>query len=70
MSIWYFQVGLEQEDADIKVKLEKLFYFLCKTLPLLRHIQQEQSSELNAEASIRGIALQYNKKHYNFSFST
>jgi hypothetical protein len=45
---------------DINVKLQKLLYLLCKTLPLLRHIQQEQSSELEAEASIRGIALRYN----------
>ncbi|KAF5450417.1 hypothetical protein F2P56_030772 [Juglans regia] len=49
--------GQEQEDMDISEKLQKLLYLLCKTLPLLRHIQQEQSFELDAEAGICGIKI-------------
>ncbi len=56
-SIWVFQVGHEQEDMDINTKMQKLLYLLYKTLPLLRHIQREQSSELDVEATIQGIAL-------------
>lgn len=57
ISIWFWQVGHEQEDMDTNAKLQKFLYLLYKTLPLLRHIQQEQSSELDIEASIHGIAL-------------
>lgn len=32
---------------------------LHKTLPLLRHIQGEQNSELNVEAGIRGMKISY-----------
>lgn len=39
------------------MKLQKLLYMLDKTLPLLRHMQQEQVSELGAEARICGIGL-------------
>lgn len=49
------QAGHEETDANIK--LEKLLYLLCKTLPLLRHIQREQRSELDAESCIRGIVI-------------
>lgn len=41
-------------EADADVKLQKLFYLLKKTLPLLQHIQREQKSELEVEASIHG----------------
>lgn len=37
--------------------MEKLLYLLQKTLPLLRHIQQEQDSELEVESKICGIQL-------------
>ncbi|XP_050387769.1 uncharacterized protein LOC126804052 isoform X2 [Argentina anserina] len=45
------------EETDTNTRLEKLLYLLCKTLPLLKHIQQEQISELDAESSIRGLQL-------------
>ncbi|XP_044500424.1 uncharacterized protein LOC123221611 isoform X3 [Mangifera indica] len=47
----------ECKEADTNVKLEKLLYLLNKTLPLLRHIQQEQSLELGIEANICGLQL-------------
>ncbi|KAH9779972.1 JmjC domain-containing protein [Citrus sinensis] len=47
--------GHQEEDKNIK--LEKLLYLLQKTLPLLRHIQQEQNSELEVESKICGIQL-------------
>ncbi|KAJ9146541.1 hypothetical protein P3X46_028790 [Hevea brasiliensis] len=43
--------------ADANTKLQKLLYLLDKTLPLLKHIQQEQSSELDVEARIHGVQL-------------
>ncbi|XP_009352025.2 uncharacterized protein LOC103943437 [Pyrus x bretschneideri] len=45
------------EETDANVKLQKLLYLLCKTLPLLRHIQQEQKSELDVECCLRGVQL-------------
>uniref|UniRef100_A0A6P6G1H4 uncharacterized protein LOC107414789 isoform X2 n=1 Tax=Ziziphus jujuba TaxID=326968 RepID=A0A6P6G1H4_ZIZJJ len=45
------------EEADTRIKLQKLLYLLHKTLPLLRHIEREQSSELDVEACIRGVQL-------------
>ncbi|XP_019427149.1 PREDICTED: lysine-specific demethylase JMJ25-like isoform X1 [Lupinus angustifolius] len=39
-------------EAEKGVKLQKLFYLLNKTLPLLQHIQQEQRSELEVEATM------------------
>ncbi|KAE9616313.1 putative transcription factor C2H2 family [Lupinus albus] len=39
-------------EAEKDVKLQKLFYLLNKTLPLLQHIQQEQRSELEVEATV------------------
>ncbi|KAF3432815.1 hypothetical protein FNV43_RR23917 [Rhamnella rubrinervis] len=45
------------QEADTNIKLQKLLYLLHKILPLLRHIEQEQSSELDVEASINGIQL-------------
>ncbi|KAA8540045.1 hypothetical protein F0562_026737 [Nyssa sinensis] len=44
-------------EADENILLQRLLYLLHKTLPLLRHIQEEQSSELNVEACIRGFQL-------------
>ncbi|XP_031269234.1 uncharacterized protein LOC116127730 isoform X2 [Pistacia vera] len=46
-------VVAECKEADTNVELERLLYLLNKTLPLLRHIQQEQSIELGIEAKIR-----------------
>lgn len=45
------------EETDVNVKLQKLLYLLCKTLPLLRHIQQEQRSELDVEGCLQGIVI-------------
>ncbi|XP_056160284.1 lysine-specific demethylase JMJ27-like isoform X3 [Syzygium oleosum] len=44
----------EEDKEDSLMKLQKLLYMLDKTLPLLRHMQQEQVSELGAEARICG----------------
>ncbi|CAL0308626.1 unnamed protein product [Lupinus luteus] len=44
-------------EADKDVKLQKLFYLLNKTLPLLQHIQQEQRSELEVEAAMHGTLI-------------
>ncbi|GAV66193.1 JmjC domain-containing protein/WRC domain-containing protein [Cephalotus follicularis] len=45
------------EEVDTPTKLQKLLYLLRKTLPLLLNIQQEQKSELDVEANIRGVQL-------------
>ncbi|XP_048139029.1 uncharacterized protein LOC115754279 isoform X2 [Rhodamnia argentea] len=43
-----------EDEEDSLMKLQKLLYMLDKTLPLLRQMQQEQVSELVAEARICG----------------
>ncbi|GKV25600.1 hypothetical protein SLEP1_g35010 [Rubroshorea leprosula] len=48
---------VDQEEADANAKLQRLLYLLYKILPLLRHIQQEQQSELDVEANICGVQL-------------
>lgn len=53
--IWFSQSRTGKADAT--TKLPKLLYLLDKTLPLLKHIQQEQSSELDVEARTRGIVI-------------
>lgn len=50
-------VMASQKEADTSIKLEKLLYLLLKTLPLLTHIQEEQSSEMHVETSICGVRL-------------
>ncbi|CAL5344150.1 unnamed protein product [Camellia sinensis] len=45
------------KEADENIRLQRSLYLLHKTLPLLRHIQGEQNSELDVEAGIRGIQL-------------
>ncbi|GMI66771.1 hypothetical protein HRI_000346400 [Hibiscus trionum] len=45
------------KDIDASVKLEQLKYLLCKSLPVLRHIFREQSSEIDIEADIKGSQL-------------
>ncbi|KAJ4850805.1 hypothetical protein Tsubulata_009800 [Turnera subulata] len=45
------------DKADTDTKLQNFLYLLGKTLPLLWHIQREQNSELDMEASIRGVML-------------
>ncbi|XP_022738727.1 uncharacterized protein LOC111291322 [Durio zibethinus] len=47
----------EHDEADTNITLQKLLYLLHKILPLLRHIQQEQHTELEVETSIRGEQL-------------
>ncbi|XP_010035268.2 lysine-specific demethylase JMJ25 isoform X1 [Eucalyptus grandis] len=44
----------EEDRQDSSMKLQKLLYMLDKTLPLLKYMQQEQVSELDAEARICG----------------
>ncbi|XP_065878665.1 uncharacterized protein [Euphorbia lathyris] len=47
----------DNNEADRNSKLLKLLYLLDKTLPLMRHIHQEQSSELHAESRVHGVQL-------------
>ncbi|GFS30787.1 transcription factor jumonji (jmjC) domain-containing protein [Actinidia rufa] len=46
-----------RNEEDENIRLQRSLYLLHKTLPLLRHIQEEQNSELNVEAGIRGVQL-------------
>ncbi|KAK6926014.1 Zinc-finger domain of monoamine-oxidase A repressor R1 [Dillenia turbinata] len=43
------------KELEPDTRLKKLLYMLCKTLPLLRHIQEEQVTELDVEARICGV---------------
>ncbi|XP_009780310.1 lysine-specific demethylase JMJ25-like [Nicotiana sylvestris] len=45
------------KQTDEKIRLEGSLYLLFNILPLLRHIQREQRSELDVEANIRGVRL-------------
>ncbi|KAL3521651.1 hypothetical protein ACH5RR_019800 [Cinchona calisaya] len=45
------------EEADENVRFENAVYLLANILPLLRHIQGEQRSELDVEARILGAQL-------------
>eukprot|EP00258_Populus_trichocarpa_P026526 XP_024442545.1 uncharacterized protein LOC7475185 [Populus trichocarpa] len=45
------------DKADANAKLQKLLYLLHKTLPLLRHIQREQNSEIYVDSRIHGSLL-------------
>ncbi|XP_063947510.1 uncharacterized protein LOC108218781 [Daucus carota subsp. sativus] len=42
-------------EVDENIRLQRLLYLLQKTLPLLRHIQEEQSCELDVESRIQGV---------------
>ncbi|KAL1820066.1 hypothetical protein ACET3Z_014935 [Daucus carota] len=42
-------------EVDENIRLQRLLYLLQKTLPLLRHIQEEQSCELDVESHIQGV---------------
>lgn len=54
--VWsYPQTG--SGEADTGVILQKLLYLLNKTLPLLQHIQREQISEMEVEASMHGTVI-------------
>ncbi|XP_016470197.2 uncharacterized protein LOC107792489 [Nicotiana tabacum] len=45
------------QETDEKMRLEGSLYLLFNILPLLRHIQREQRSELDVETNIRGVQL-------------
>ncbi|KAM4071471.1 hypothetical protein ACJW30_11G061800 [Castanea mollissima] len=45
------------KELDVTVKLRQLHYLLHKALPVLRHIHNEQRSELEIESNIRGVQL-------------
>ncbi|KAL0008568.1 hypothetical protein SO802_010070 [Lithocarpus litseifolius] len=45
------------KELDVTVKLRQLYYLLHKALPVLRHIHNEQRSELEIESNIRGVQL-------------
>ncbi|KAL8134666.1 hypothetical protein AgCh_009625 [Apium graveolens] len=42
-------------EVDENIRLQRSVYLLQKTLPLLRHIQEEQSCEIDVEARIQGF---------------
>ncbi|KAG8381136.1 hypothetical protein BUALT_Bualt06G0091100 [Buddleja alternifolia] len=46
-----------QKEADEDIRLQRSQYLLVNILPLLRHIQQEQRTELDVETSIRGVQM-------------
>ncbi|KAL2550787.1 lysine-specific demethylase JMJ25-like [Forsythia ovata] len=46
-----------REETDENIRLQRSLYLLVNILPVLRHIQQEQRSELDIEACIRGVQL-------------
>ncbi|PSS32329.1 Lysine-specific demethylase [Actinidia chinensis var. chinensis] len=50
-------VKARRNKEDENIRLQRSLYLLHKTLPLLRHIQEEQNSELNVEAGICGVQL-------------
>lgn len=50
-------VKANHKELDDSVKLQRLQYLLFKALPVLRHVHQEQKSEVEIEAKIRGVQL-------------
>ncbi|XP_024989571.1 lysine-specific demethylase JMJ25-like isoform X2 [Cynara cardunculus var. scolymus] len=50
-------VKASHKEADEDIRLQRSLYLLKKTLPLLRHIKEEQRCELMVEAGILGVQL-------------
>ncbi|KAF5772248.1 putative transcription factor C2H2 family [Helianthus annuus] len=50
-------VKATHKEADEDTRLQRSLYLLTKTLPLLKHIQEEQRSELLVESGIHGVEL-------------
>ncbi|XP_022924442.1 lysine-specific demethylase JMJ25 isoform X1 [Cucurbita moschata] len=50
-------VEFAPKELDASVKVERLKFLLYKVLPILRHIQREQSYELEVECNIKGARL-------------
>ncbi|KAL7589778.1 lysine-specific demethylase JMJ27 [Lactuca sativa] len=50
-------IKASHEEANEDIRLQRSLYLLKKTLPLLKHITEEQRSELLMEASILGVEL-------------
>lgn len=50
--VLFFQGSLKAVDEN--TRLQRSLYLLSNILPLLRHIQLEQRTELDIEASLRG----------------
>nr|XP_043633548.1 uncharacterized protein LOC122604737 isoform X2 [Erigeron canadensis] len=48
-------VKATHKEANEDIRFQRSLYLLSKTLPLLRHIKEEQRSELMVEAGIRGV---------------
>ncbi|KZV31024.1 hypothetical protein F511_18128 [Dorcoceras hygrometricum] len=46
-----------ENEVGAKIRLQRSLYLLANILPLLRHIQQEQKSELDVEGTIRGVPM-------------
>ncbi|KAI7727066.1 hypothetical protein M8C21_012167, partial [Ambrosia artemisiifolia] len=51
------EANATHKEADEDTRLQRSLYLLTKTLPLLKHIREEQKSELMVEAGIRGVEL-------------
>ncbi|OVA08215.1 zinc finger protein [Macleaya cordata] len=47
-----------RQEADPRVRLQRLLYLLHKVLPLLRQIQLEQNYEIEMEAKIQGVQME------------
>ncbi|GKA19186.1 zinc finger, RING-type containing protein [Tanacetum coccineum] len=50
-------VQATHKEANEDIRLQRSFYLLKRTLPLLKHLQAEQRSELMVESGIRGVEL-------------
>ncbi|KAI3735414.1 hypothetical protein L6452_14910 [Arctium lappa] len=50
-------VKASHREGDEDIRLQRSLYLLTKTLPLLRHIKEEQRCELMVEAGILGVQL-------------
>ncbi|XP_073145799.1 lysine-specific demethylase JMJ27-like isoform X2 [Henckelia pumila] len=46
-----------ENEVGENIRLQRSLYLLVNILPLLRHIQQEQKSELDVEGMIRGVSM-------------
>ncbi|KAK4431328.1 Lysine-specific demethylase [Sesamum alatum] len=46
-----------QKESDENIRLRRSLYLLLNILPLLRHIQREERTELDVESSIRGVQM-------------
>ncbi|KAL6537758.1 hypothetical protein OROHE_012385 [Orobanche hederae] len=48
-------IKCSRKEADQNIRLQRALYLLLNVLPLLKHIQLEQTAELVVESSIHGV---------------